>query len=207
VLDDSVLEQSSVVANNSMNRERGLAGVNSYAKELGFHPLEVLAPGQAWLDLCCGSGRALIEASRSGSYTLIGVDLVDYFAPADGSDNPALIASSLSTWRPARTFDLITCVHGLHYIGDKLGLLTRIASWLAPSGLFAGHLDPANVKTPKPFRPSRFALEYENRRHLVKIRGQRRLDFPYRYLGADTNAGPNFTGQPAIDSYYARTDN
>lgn len=30
MLDDSVLERSSVVANNAMNRERGLDGVNSY---------------------------------------------------------------------------------------------------------------------------------------------------------------------------------
>jgi SAM-dependent methyltransferase len=199
VLDDSKLEESSVVANNAMNRERGLDGVNSYARELGFHPLETLAPGQAWLDLGCGSGRALIEASKRDRYTLIGVDLVDYFSEERG---PTFITASLSTWQPTRAFDLITCVHGLHYIGDKLGLLTRIASWLAPGGLFAGHLDLANVKTPKPFRPNRFGLDYDARRRLVKIRGPRRLDFPFHYVGADPAAGPNYTGQDAVDSHY-----
>jgi len=202
MLDDSRLEESSVVANNAMNRERGLDGVNSYTRELGFHPLKTLALGQAWLDLCCGSGRALIEASRQGTYTLVGVDLVDHFASAE---SPTLITASLSAWQPTpptRAFDLITCVHGLHYIGDKLGLLTRIASWLAPGGLFAGHLDLANVKTPKPFRPSRFGLEYDARRHLVKMRGPRRLGFPFQYVGADASAGPNYTGQPAVDSHY-----
>jgi hypothetical protein len=24
----------------------------------------------------------------------------------------------------------------------------------------------------------------------------------YRYVGADDSAGPNYTGQPAVDSYY-----
>lgn len=32
-----------MVANNTMNRERGLSGVNSYARELGRDPLETLA--------------------------------------------------------------------------------------------------------------------------------------------------------------------
>lgn len=34
--DDAELEASAVVANCAMNRERQLAGVNSYARELGF---------------------------------------------------------------------------------------------------------------------------------------------------------------------------
>jgi SAM-dependent methyltransferase len=208
VLDDSLLERSSVVANNAMNRERGLDGVNSYTRELGFHPLDRLAAGQAWLDLCCGSGRALLEASKRGGYTLVGVDLVEYFVDSPvGAAGPELVTASLSTWRPERTFDLITCVHGLHYIGDKLGLLARAASWLSPGGLFAGHLDLNNLKTPKPFRPSRFGLEYDTRRRIVKCLGPRRLDFPYEYLGADPDAGPNHTGQPAVDSVYRSIDN
>jgi len=31
--------------------------------------------------------------------------------------------------------------------------------------------------------------------------------FPYSYIGADTNAGPNYTGQPAVDSHYRSIDN
>jgi hypothetical protein len=26
---------------------------------------------------------------------------------------------------PVRSFDLITCIHGLHYVGDKLATLTH----------------------------------------------------------------------------------
>jgi hypothetical protein len=33
-----------VVANNAMNRERQLAGVNSYRRELGFGPLDASLP-------------------------------------------------------------------------------------------------------------------------------------------------------------------
>ena len=61
LLDDAALEMSAVVANCAMNRERQLAGVNSYARELGFDPLTVVSAqarsggrGQdgtvAWLD-------------------------------------------------------------------------------------------------------------------------------------------------------------
>jgi hypothetical protein len=28
------------------------------------------------------------------------------------------------------------------------------------------------------------------------------VSLPYRYLGADDQAGPNYTGQPAVDSHY-----
>jgi len=42
LLSDAELERSAVVANCAMNRERQLSGVNSYARELGFDPLEFL---------------------------------------------------------------------------------------------------------------------------------------------------------------------
>ena len=73
---DEELERSAVVANCRMNRERNLVGSNGYDKELGFNPLDLLkeriALGRpaAWLDLCCGTGRALIEAARAISPSL-----------------------------------------------------------------------------------------------------------------------------------------
>jgi len=153
LLDDARLEASSVVANNAMNRTRQLAGVNSYAKELGFNPVDRLPPGGAWLDLCCGSGRALLDARSvlPPSVTLVGVDLVDYFdPPRPGVD---LVCASVATWTPDRSFDLVTCVHGLHYVGDKLGLLARAASWLTADGLLVADLDLANVVAPRPAAP------------------------------------------------------
>jgi hypothetical protein len=70
---------------------------------------------------------------------------------------------------------LITCVHGLHYIGDKLALRSRL-------------------------RAAGFA--YNPRRHQITCVGRRDVRLPYAYLGADDSAGPGYTGQPAVTSYY-----
>src|SRR4051794_31877012 len=94
LLDNRSLEESPVVANAAMNRERGCLGANSYQKDLGLNPLEILAARRrtqdhvAWLDLCCGTGRALVEAAlllRPGvgaaAVEFIGVDLAGMFCP------------------------------------------------------------------------------------------------------------------------------
>jgi hypothetical protein len=70
LLDDDRLERSAVVANCRMNRERDLLGSNGYGRELGLDPLDFLkgrAAGHpaAWLDLCCGTGKALIRAAAA----------------------------------------------------------------------------------------------------------------------------------------------
>jgi ubiquinone/menaquinone biosynthesis C-methylase UbiE len=73
---DDVLEASSVVANVAMNRERRLAGRDGYSRVLGFDILG-LPPGSRWLDLCCGSGRALLDAAAvRPDLDITGVDLV-----------------------------------------------------------------------------------------------------------------------------------
>ena len=221
LLGDDELERSAVVANCRMNRERDLTGTNGYDRELGFHPLDFLkerAAGRpaAWLDLCCGSGKALIRATEviqaeGSDIEVVGVDLVGMFhRAAPGMTRLRLIESSLTSWRPERSFDLITCVHGLHYVGDKLGLITRACSWLAEDGLFVASLDLANVKLDEGHAAGRSlastlkcaGLGLDRRRRLVTFRGRKALVLPYRYLGADDGAGPNYTGQPAVDSHY-----
>ncbi|MEV0457977.1 class I SAM-dependent methyltransferase [Catellatospora methionotrophica] len=217
LLDDDALHRSSVVANNAMNRERGLDGVNSYARDLGFHPLDRLAPivaergGAAWLDLCCGQARALVQAAQTDGLELVGVDLVGHFDPqTSGVDGLTLHTAPIGGWQPDRTFDLITCVHGLHYVGDKLGVLARALAWLSPGGTFAAHLDLDSIRladrTPAA-RPVRRLLreagvDYDARRRIVSRTGPVVLDLPLAYAGADDQAGPNYTGQPAVDSYY-----
>ncbi|WP_155371541.1 class I SAM-dependent methyltransferase [Catellatospora vulcania] len=219
LLDDEALQRSSVVANNAMNRERGLDGVNSYARDLGFHPLDRLRPqlvehgSAAWLDLCCGQGRALAQAARQApdGLALVGVDLVDHFDPqAAGVDGLTLVTGSVSQWQPGRTFDLITCVHGLHYVGDKLGVLARALTWLSPGGMFAAHLDVASIRLADGTPATRLVrrllrdagVDYDARRRIVTRTGPAVLDLPLEYAGADDRAGPNYTGQPAVDSYY-----
>jgi SAM-dependent methyltransferase len=207
VLDDEALERSSVVANNAMNRERGLTGPNSYTKDLGVD-LVALLDGARWLDLCCGSGRALAEAkTRFGDRVrAVGLDLVDHF----GVDGPEFFVGSLSTWRPDGEFDLITCVHGLHYVGDKLAAVSRAASWLAPGGRFVANFDVADVRDEDGAPLGRrltaalraAGFSYDARRRLLSCVGGRDARLPFDYLGADDRAGPNYTGQPAVVSHY-----
>jgi SAM-dependent methyltransferase len=222
LLGDDELERSAIVANCRMNRERDLTGSNGYSREIGFSPLDFLrgrmAPDRpvAWLDLCCGTGKALIQAARISQaegtdIEIVGVDLVAMFHRLEPDlTNVRLVQTSLRTWRPDRRFDLITCVHGLHYVGDKLGLVAHAVSWLANDGLFVANLDLKNLKLAdgrlagRKVVPDlrRNGIEYDRRKRQVICRGRKDVGLAYRYLGADDGAGPNYTRQPAVDSYY-----
>jgi SAM-dependent methyltransferase len=222
LLDNAALEHSSVVANCRMNRERVAVGGNSYSEELRFNPLSFLierlnvAGSASWLDLCCGRGRALIETARhfagfTGTLILHGVDLVDFFDEVpSGLETLQLEAASLHQWTPIRKYDLVTCVHGLHYVGDKLGLIERAVTWLTADGVFLASLDLANLRLRdgKPLtRPisRRFrecGLTYHHRRHVLSCAGRKSLSLGFQFLGANDAAGPNYSGQAAVDSYY-----
>lgn len=209
LLPDIELEQTSVVANCAMNRERRLVG---YAKELGFDPVTVLRGSRAgWLDLCCGSGRALVEAAgQLPGVRIVGVDLVDTFAPGPVD----FVCAPAGTWTPDAPFDLITCVHGLHYVGDKLGLLCRAATWLTPTGRLMADLDLTAIRRadgrplgrPLATRLRAAGFEYNARRKRITLDGGREVRLPYRYVGADPAAGPNYTGQESVHSHYADPD-
>ncbi|GAA4571007.1 class I SAM-dependent methyltransferase [Planotetraspora kaengkrachanensis] len=221
LLDDETLEHSAVVANRTMNRERGLTGSGGYGRALGLDVLDVLRsrpstrPVVRWLDLCCGEARALLEASEAlgDDAEIVGVDLVDFFAGPSRPPRLRLITASITTWEPDEQFDLITCVHGLHYVGDKLGVLSRIPAWLTDGGMFVGDFDPGCVRLEDgspagrrlaaALRASGFA--YDSRRHRITCGSGGGGGLPYRYLGSDAAAGPNYTGQPAVDSYYSFT--
>ncbi|WP_327697339.1 class I SAM-dependent methyltransferase [Streptomyces sp. NBC_00459] len=214
LIGDGELTGLSVVANSTMNRERVLTGVNSYTRELGFDPAEFLdglGPAPSWLDLCSGEGLALRAAARQLPRAVItGVDLVGPLRPTKPPNGLELVTADLGRWTPARRYDLITCVHGLHYVGDRLALLERAASWLTDAGLLVAHLDPATLRRPDGTDASRPVLaalraagfDYSARHHRLSLRGGRSVGLPFTYLGADPEAGPNYTGQPAVASYY-----
>jgi SAM-dependent methyltransferase len=61
--------------------------------------------------------------------------------------------ASITAWEPAGRFDLVTCVHGLHYVGDKLGALLRAASWLADGGVLVANFDGRASAASKSARP------------------------------------------------------
>lgn len=228
LLDIAALEKSEVIANACMNRQRNLAGANSYEKDLGFNPLDLLSKSlekqdeAVWLDLCCGTGRALIQAAEAcraanlkHRVKLTGVDLVPMFEtiPRD-VDGVHLVAALAEKWETEERFDLVTCVHGLHYVGDKLGLLQRASGWLREGGLLMAHLDYRNLRIDGRTSPGaqigkdlrRAGFRYVSGRHLLICGAQtRRQPLPYRYLGADDQAGPNYTGQAAVNSHYETT--
>jgi SAM-dependent methyltransferase len=227
LLDTNALERSEIVANACMNRERNLSGANSYEADLGLDPLDFLIKvlqrqGEAaWLDLCCGTGRALLHAAgaieRAGLKSriqLLGVDLVPMFDPIPtGLSRIRLISASVERWEIEEKFDLITCVHGLHYVGDKLRVLQRASRWMRGDGLLMVHVDYRNLRIANQKQSGaqigrdlhRAGFQYLPGRHLLIRKGSTSCNaFPYRYLGADDKAGPNYTGQAAIDSYYER---
>lgn len=230
LLSNQILERSSVVANSLMNRERRVCGGNSYEKELGLNVIGFLharlSRGEKrvrWLDLCCGGGKALIETAAvfaeqrlNSRIEITGVDLAGMFEPYPAAqlDFLHLLESPIEGWRPDGEFDLITCVHGLHYIGDKLGLIQNAVSWLKKDGVFTANLDLSNFKfaDDKPAgravakELSQNRIEYKSNRHLIICRGKREINpEKFRYLGADDKAGANYTGQAAVNSYYAAT--
>jgi hypothetical protein len=43
---------------------------------------------------------------------------------------------------------------------------------------------------------------YGGRTRRIRRQGCVDVELPFRYLGADDHAGPNYTGQPAVHSYY-----
>lgn len=215
LLDHDTLEHSSVVANCHMNRERRLLGYN---RELGTNLAEFIGARTAagakvrWLDLCCGTANALLEAAHTipGDIEIIGVDLVDFFAGPPNPPRLQLITASVTTWEPDGAFDLITSVHGLHYVGDKLGVITKVARRLAEDGLFVANFDTRSVRRedstpagPRLVRALRAAgLSYDARAKRISCQGRRDISLPYAYLGSDDQAGPNYTGQPAVNSHY-----
>ncbi len=221
LLNETELVWSAVVANNNMNRKRKASGVNSYEKEIGFRPETFLEEYIAnhgavrWLDICCGEGNALIEAAEYltvkalGDRALLkGIDLVDHFAPV--SSYPIQFEMASATEGINGTYDLITCIHGLHYIGDKLNVLENIFSALSDNGLFTANFAVESIRSQdtslqdyvkKILKDA--GVTYSARRHMITCRGRKQVQFGLTYLGADDKAGPNYTGQEAVDSWYA----
>lgn len=88
-----------------------------------------------------GVGFAILHQGKTG-----GVDLAGMFSARIDARTLTLIEASLTAWNPAESCDLITCIHGLHYIVDKLGLIARGSSWLNREGFFIASLDAGNLR-------------------------------------------------------------
>jgi 2-polyprenyl-3-methyl-5-hydroxy-6-metoxy-1,4-benzoquinol methylase len=225
LLNKTELEQSAVVANNRMNRSRNAKGINSYEKDIKLDPAEFLSlkleekMEVCWMDLCCGQAKALIQTASllislydSQLCSFEGIDLTDYFDPVPESAVTSVVLKTVSAedWIPQKEYDLITCVHGLHYVGDKLKVIALAAKSLKTDGVFVAHLDLNNLADVngkdlkkvllKHFRNK--GIQYNSRTRILNISGRKELKFDFEYVGGDVNSGPNYTGQEAVTSYY-----
>jgi SAM-dependent methyltransferase len=211
-----------------MNRNRGLSGVNSYAVELGFDILLWLMDrarlhGNAfWCDACCGEGEALSDARSVLDKSEIGKNIafvgVDLIGGVIDFRSPNIVIGDVATYDPGRPVDLITCVHGLHYIGDKVGLLEHFYSILAPGGMIACNIDFANVLVGGTPVKSWNALARSTgmkrmnatfRKHVLILHksGVLPIRFGLKYCGAEISAEPNYTGITVINSWYEKPEN
>jgi len=170
-----------------------------------------------WLDLCCGEGKALIQTHKIFTQkglikkiTLEGIDLVDMFDHGINDIDVDIRIESLLDWKPSKKYNLITCVHGLHYLGDKLGLIKKIVRTLKVNGLFIGNIDLENIKNEennslKKTINSQFkkhGIIYNAQKRMILCRSFKEVVFDFEYVGANDKAGPNYTGQPVVDSFY-----
>ena len=111
-----------------MHRNRTL---EEYRDVLGIDIRAIAARTErfSWMDLCCGEGTALRQLAIPRAR---GIDLVAIL--------PYVLAGDVATY-PTETYDLVTCVHGAHYLGDVLGTLSRWHAALRPGGVLAANID------------------------------------------------------------------
>lgn len=130
-----------------MNRFRRLRGPNSYTTELGIDPLSCLPQGGAWLDVGCGNGFAVREAAKlRPDIKIVALDLEPGFvAPATPPNALFMQADASALPLTGRHFDLVTAVHVLHFIDDKLAATLRWAELCRPGGKLLANLDPGDV--------------------------------------------------------------
>lgn len=221
LLQENELVWSSTVVNNRMNRERNAIGVNSYFKEFKidiFNYLNSIDNNEAsWLDLCCGNGNAIIQIAErvknenlNKKIKLKGIDLIETFNKKYSEfDFVQFEVNSLLNIDTTEKFDLITCFHGLSYIGDKLKVIELINEKLKDKGYFIGNLDIDNLQfkdysineTIKILFKNK-SINYNIRSKVIQFNKIKDLKFDINYLGADDKYGPNYSGQDSVKSYY-----
>jgi len=224
LLPEDKLIWSPIVANSRMNRERNSSGINSYEKEFKFNPekyleLKIKESGSAsWIDLCCGLGNALQQTAAylfdkglRQNIILKGIDLLDSNRPDnEKNDWISFDVGSVVNWIPDQHYDLITCVHGIHYLGDKLKVIETAMGALSPQGMFIANLDLSSIVIEEAdtafLLKERFKqaqVEYNSRTRIIKRTGNAAINFGVSYIGADDSTGPNYTGQDAVTSFYS----
>ncbi|HYN68491.1 MAG TPA: class I SAM-dependent methyltransferase [Ornithinibacter sp.] len=111
------------------------------------HEVGDLTPGTA-LEAGCGEGAEAIWLGLAG-WQVTAVDIAaeplaraaDRAAEAGVGEGVRWVQADLSSWDPARTYDLVT-THYAHPAMPQLEFYDRLSSWVAPGGslLVVGHL-------------------------------------------------------------------
>jgi hypothetical protein len=105
-------------------------------------------------------------------------------------------------------------VHGLHYLDDKLQAIRLAASRLVSDGRFVANLDAANLCLSEAGKGQRKMVrflrdegfDYLPAKQLLERTGYKELKISFQFRGADDTAGPNYTKQPVVNSYYEETE-
>jgi SAM-dependent methyltransferase len=122
------------------------------------------APGTA-LDVGCGEGGDAIWLAQQG-WTVTAVDFSTVAldrgaaraAELDLGDRIRWVHADLNQWRPAETYDLVSCQY-LHLLGDEQeSLMTRLIPAVAPGGtfLYVSHAFEDHVAREHPHLVGRF---------------------------------------------------
>lgn len=95
-----------------------------------------LALSNKLLDIGCGYGRFLKEAEKE--FETYGVDPSEYAIAEAGkyAINTKFEVATISSYRPKKSFDVITAFDVLEHVDGPEKAVARVKSWLKPEGIF-----------------------------------------------------------------------
>ena len=107
-----------------------------------------LADGQAILELGCGWGALALSMARRFPHAEITAvsnspsqrDYIEQAAASRGLRNIRVLTADMNAFDPNRQFDRIVSVEMFEHMMNWRELLTRVRSWLNPSGRFFMHI-------------------------------------------------------------------
>lgn len=114
-------------------------------------------PAESCLDLACGTGILCEKLRRSGR-TVWGMDLSEGMIRIAGENSPGVHydVADMVTYRPGRSFGLVTCtgdaVNHIPALGDVAQIFQNVYDCLKPGGWFVFDLlNEREVSTSEPF--------------------------------------------------------
>ncbi len=136
-------------------------GWNYYPEAFGENLLQWIREEKAdirsALDLACGTG-ILCRVLRSGGIDAAGADLSEGMIAVAREDHPEIPfeVADMVTYRPERTFDLVTCtgdsLNHITELSDVAQVFRNVYDMLSPGGFFIFDLlNEKEVSTEEPF--------------------------------------------------------